>query len=249
MSINTSVIKAPRAWIVLDGQSVANVTDVSLSSSVSELVGKRGCEKTPWYRGTSSVDWTGSFVFQGISPLLISLATGGTVESSGYAYAYNEEQTIATSVTLDHDPYLTDEDGYFVGNVVKYDANGETMMQQVGSTPTEAGTFYANGTTLAFHADDVGDTIKVSYAYGSGSNAMAKVTSSSEPGYLSLLASFCGVPLSNPSNDASLGFYCPRIKITGMDMSATGGGTDLQAVTFNFTVIPDGNGTVVEWIQ
>lgn len=251
-SQQSRAIKAPLGWVAVNGQASIKVSDVSVSMSASEITSRRGCDKTYWYRAVDLTDWTGSFVSIDRSPLLLSLATGGTLNSTGYTVVNDELQTVTTqAVSLDNGNVLTDVNGLMVGSVVVYDSNGETVLKQIDPTGTPgSGEFdITNATTgaLGFHSDQDDATVKVSYAYTNSNKTSTSVNSDDAAGYVSLLLPACAVRLDNPNNEDPVGYYFPRVRIIGFDDSAAGGG-ELQGVTYSFVAVPDGNGLVVQYV-
>jgi hypothetical protein len=248
-----NIFRAPLGYAFLRGEQVAKVTDVSISYAGTELTARSGCDKTPWFRAIDSYDLTGAFSTQVVSPLLMSLVTGGeVVATNGYSVVQDEAPsstgTVLELANSDIHTYA-DADGNTYGQVVIVNkgSTGDTMLDQVVAASPAAGEFYVQDSAsgwIEINAAEQNDTLNVTYLYQEASQNYFELEKDDEPPYLSLGIPLCGYALSDLDTQKASTLWIPKVRILSWDGSAATGAGDLQSFSFNWTAVPDGNNAV-----
>lgn len=248
------LVKAPLGQVILDGQGAIHVTNVNVNKSVTELEALSGCDAFPWHTEAQRIDVTGDFTLQDFNLQIEKLATGGAIIATSAADKIVKEEAITVPATpfvatVAEADITVDEDGFGIVVVEKYDANGSTVMTQVSGAPSAADEFQVSDAAagdITFHTSNEGDTLRVTYQTEGTSRDNLQVSKSNTPGLVSLLLPICARTLAAPDTDDHVGFYFPRVRITGSQHGAQVGQNTISEFTYNFRALPDGNNLIVQ---
>jgi hypothetical protein len=227
--------------LYLGGEEIGEVQNVTINLGYETAKLYSGTSAWPKYLRSARGTGTGTAEFAIITPKAFAALFGTSVEGSGVVYVKDESQTITGgAVTLDN-AYLTSPSGN-VNVIYQNTADGTyQQLQQVLGTPA-AGQFQLNDTnTIAFHTDDNGKAVDISYFYSSASAVGVHIEESTFPPQLDMLFTALVGDTSAGTEDSYRTFIARNCRITGMEMGATNDvDYRINSVTFEFAAYSDG---------